>query len=921
MTSIICKDVETHNLKKISTQIPLYKLTAVTGVSGSGKSSLVFDTIFAESQRRFLETLGTYERQFLQGLPQGTFGEIENIPAAVALKQSNKASSPRSLVMTSSDLQEPLKTLFLGIMEPSCTECGEPVTVNDIQSLIDAINSLSNKQAVAFCAEISLPQKKSSLNVYLETILREGYSKCIVNGILIDTNDLLTEKHSAEKIFIVLDHLVTPLPKEDLINRLTSVWSQIVHSSQYHFISVFLLSSNKNYNFHTKIIVQPYCECCKKPTKIIQGSDLDWQSALGACRNCEGLGNVPLIDETKIIPNTSLSISDGCIKPWSSKTFEWFHNQLIANCKSNKIKVSAPYQELSQDEKDFIWSGNSEIFKKSKEFVSVLDFFSVLEKERYKPTARIFLAKYRSYNTCQECQGERLGAIGRRARCHQKTFPDLMASEVIEVLDWVKSIKKTPALLKKREALKEIINEVEEKLSLLTRLGLGSLQLGRRCKTLSGGEFQRVLLSRVIGNGLTDALYVLDEPSVGLGRAEIDELIKCLHELKNLGNTVLLVEHDPEVVRAADHVIELGPGGGSQGGALLYSGNDISKIKSIIFPNIKKENPSVQTKKELVVKLKKFSLHNISKLSVKIQLEKLTVIHGRSGAGKSTLLKNGLHAAIEHFLESNENKQLKGNDSDSIGTWEELVVPEEFAKTHELIAVEQKAMHRAVTSIPATILGVMDSLRKIFSSLPEAKEKGLSASDFSFNGSGGCETCEGKGFIKEDLFFLGEVEKICPECHGTRFRNDIQKIYFQGKNISQWLSSSIFDCYTQLKSMKGAGPALLMAIEMGLGHLPLGVSTTQISGGEAQRLRLTAALIKSDKKLFCLLDEPTRGLSEIDVSRLIETLLKLTAKGHTFVVVEHHRYFIDCAHHTIEMGPGSGKNGGKIVFDSLSNKN
>jgi excinuclease ABC subunit A len=643
-----------------------------------------------------------------------------------------------------------------------------------------------------------------------------------------------------------------------------------------------------------------------------------------------------VLDENKIIPDPRLSLKQGAIKPWASNVFGWMNDELLLACRSLSIPVNTPWNELSPLQRKTIWSGEAgagqehATARKKSRFVTVEDFFSALEAERYKQQSRILLAKYRRYVTCTDCGGSRLGSAGRQARCGDTSYGELMHGEINTVQNWLNKMSSDKRYKVKVEALREIWSELRRKVDLLVRLGMGSSTLSRRCRTLSGGEYQRVLLTRVIGNGLTDALYVLDEPSVGLGRAEIPELVKCLQELRDLGNTILMVEHDPDLIRAADTWIELGPGGGAHGGGLVPSEKrsspksielDVEALQLQAVERLSDPKPLTKTKARSSVKhlqLKGFTMHNCSDVTLEIPFGHLTVVGGPSGAGKSTLIHTGLEAALEWLSDTGQTSNRQIDSDAGRGSWEELKVPPSFFEDCDVVSVEQKAMHRTITSVPATVLGLMDVLRKQFAQTTEAKQKDMMASDFSFNGAGACEECGGKGFIREDLFFLGEVDKECPECQGARYRRDVLTVEWRGKSIQQWLATSLEDCYFQLGSESAFVKPLTMAVKLGLGHLPLGVPTTTISGGEAQRLRLCAALTKGSKSLFCILDEPTRGLSEKDVGQLLKTLQDLTRQGHTFVVVEHHAAFQKFADQLIMLGPGSGKEGGRIMTREIA---
>jgi excinuclease ABC subunit A len=935
--SIRCTGVRTHNLKNLSVDIPLGKWIAVTGVSGSGKSSLVFDTLFAEAQRRFLETLGTYERQFLQGLPSGEFDTVDNIPAAVALKQTNRSTDPRSVIGTSADIFDPLRISFLTLMDDSCSRCGSPAETHSVTELLDRLKadfSKGDEKEVYKILAIPyrLPTSGKERKGLFESFSLEGMTKIVVNGVLEEIDEVRNDKKKVEscpdEIMVVLDRISSDAPDEELRNRADSVWSQVRFSNRFSNLQMLEYDPESETVTPEHIFrVQPFCPSCNDSTQLIQNGDLDWQSVLGGCRTCRGLGNVAVLDENKIVPDPRLSLQDNALKPWSGEVFGWMKDELIKACRSLSIPVNQPWSKLSSEHRMIVWSGlpaetgESGKSRRRSSFVSVEDFFSALEAERYKQQSRIMLAKYRRYVTCKDCEGTRLGPAGRQARCQSIRYSDLMHGEIRSVQAWMNDVEKVARYTHRLSGLREIWDELKRKIDLLVRLGLGSSSLSRRCKTLSGGEYQRVLLTRVIGNGLTDALYVLDEPSVGLGKTEIPQLVLCLKELRDLGNTVLMVEHDPELIRSADVWYELGPGGGSRGGELLpRSEKEPLSLKldlqshDLQCPQRKKAAAdSIQFAGYSSVGLSGFSMHNCKDLSIAIPLGCLTVVGGPSGAGKSTLIHCGLEAALDWFVEKGRASNDRLDLDDGRGIWSELRLPDDFMKCVEIVSVDQKAMHRTITSVPATVLGLMDHLRRNFSQTPEAKALDLMSSDFSFNGAGACEECGGKGFIREDLFFLGEVDKQCPDCLGGRYRRESLAARWRGKTIQEWLETSLDDCYASLGHEPAFSRALSVAVRLGLGHLPLGVPTTFMSGGEAQRLRLAAALTKGSKQLFCILDEPTRGLSEKDVGQLLKTLRDLTKQGHTFVVVEHHKEFQECADQLILLGPGSGLEGGRIV--------
>lgn len=804
---ISCRGVRTHNLKNINIDIPLKKWTVITGVSGSGKSSLVFHTIYSEAQRRFLETLGTYERQFLQGLPEGEFDSIVNIPAAIALKQSHKIVDSRSTIATASDLSVPMQLIFTALMDPACIQCGHGVLLNSQNDLLNFFLAEENKQSHMFIisVEFLLSGTTAHQKKILNNMQMEGYTRLIYKNKIYEITDFIDNTLKTEtnetQIEIVLDRISSNLKSEELENRIAQVWSQVRFSQKFTSVLVKKFEmTNAEYKIYENIntfYVQPFCTQCNRPTTIIQPHDLDAQSLAGI----------------------------------------------------------------------------------------------------------------------------------RNAKCHNMYFTDLFHQEIHLILKWFKSLKQEKKFETKLTALNELYSEIHKKLTLLVRLGLGCAHLFRFCNTLSGGEYQRVLLSRVIGNGLSDALYVLDEPSIGLGHEEIAEMIACIRELRDLGNTILMVEHDKTLIRAADKVFELGPHGGHEGGHLLQIENNIPQSFHASLCYKPFANPTVITNEseriftpETSVYLKNFTALNCKNLNVEIALGKINLILGASGAGKSTLLHYGIRAALEKYEQINSTENSFFDTELVRGIWEKLEIPKNFLSDYHLVNVRQSAAHRSIVSVPATYLGIMDFFRKAFSQTTTAKALGLTMSDFSFNGNGGCATCTGKGMIAEDLFFLGSVEKQCPDCLGSRYKKTSLGATWHDKTIQEWLALSIAEALNLLGKVPGFAKPLILAKNLGLGYLPLGISTSLLSGGEMQRLRICAALSeKINKKMFCLLDEPSRGLSEFDVGNLIESLIRFTHSGHTFVIVEHHDLFKHYAHHIIKLGPGGGVNGGRIIERVLFN--
>ena len=913
--SIACSGVRTHNLKNINISFPLKQISLITGVSGSGKSSLAFSTIYAESQRRFLETLGTYERQFLQGLPQGDFDSIPFIPASIALKQNNKTADPRSTIASTLDLIEPIREVFLSLVGNICTTCGGQVTLNSKKDLLNYIYDLKQKELckslyLTFQMDLKKNGKKTSQS--FRELLAQGFTKVFHKNKLENLQDLLHAKENVSKIQIILQRINLRLDQAELENDIESSISQVKYSSNFSYIDcIHLNDKNEPILKDMRFYVKPFCLSCSKIVVPVSNSNLDWTTAAGYCRSCNGIGNVPVIDNDKIIPNPELSLSNKVVKPWSSESYEFFFKRLMSFSKAKKIPTDKPYRELNSEQKKLIWS-----YRDDKNYFCIEEFFQELESEKYKSSSRILLALYRKYVTCPDCNGDRFNLTGRNIKFKNKSYVSLFKDELFETYDWFLNLEKHQGTWEKIKHYKDTYHEICIKLKTLIKLGLGSLHLFRRSKTLSGGEYQRILLSRVLGNGLSDALYILDEPSVGLGREEVKSLIECVQELKKLGNTILIVEHDSRFFNHVDNIIELGPKGGHLGGYVLpFKKKPVSSLMTKKLPILKSKErikSKDMRKSENSIYLEGFSALNCKNQDLSLKLGALSVLTGPSGVGKTTLSTFGLLAALEKYFSHGLLSQKTLNMDQKIGTWKKLHVPKKIKESYEIVSVEQKSMHRTITSVPATLLKIMDPLRKYFASTKLSQELGFSSSDFSFNGRGGCSECRGRGYIIEDLFFLGNVDKVCEQCSGKRFRQDALQVKWKDRTISKWMETCIEECFEILKFEKSLSLPLKTAIELGLGHLPLGISTTKLSGGEAQRLKIASSLSTSKKKMICILDEPSRGLSNYDVAFLIESLLRLTQEGHSFLVIEHHDAFMEHAHVLINMGDGPGILGGKV---------
>jgi excinuclease ABC subunit A len=985
--------VKTHNIKDITVDIPLHKWTTVTGVSGSGKSSLVFHTIYALAQRRFLETMGTYERQFLQSLPQPAVDQVFHLPPAIALKQQNRSTSRRVVLWQTAELIQPFRNVVLACIEPTCSDCGTIFAnsqTGNIQKwdirLLHSQHTLAHKEKVYIFAKYQWDNGISQSTIAV--LKQQGLTKLYGLGTFLDITvekEAATFLQSPQDFVLVLDIFLWNGEQNtanieswfvDIQTRLDSALYKTNLSGHILYASIGLA------NGQTLAVMGKtnYCFTCQDLTNQVQSIDLDWNKGSGCCPTCLGLGETPEIHWNAVVPDPSLSLEEGAIAPWAKPFWGKYQRNMLVWAKANHIDIYCAWEELPLEHKQQILH--------SRDYHSPAVFFEQLALEKSPDmSVRFVLFKYRKYVPCGTCgQTFYKPSLGKLPLL-DTDLASVIGYTVAELIVFLEKlgVEKQSCLVD----VQPLWAEMCHKLDTMAQLGLGHMQLNRQSRTLSGGEYQRTLLSRILGNGISDCLYILDEPSIGLGKAETEQLAMCIRNLVAKNNTVIMVEHDTSLIQASDYIIEMGPGGGSKGGYLLDSKPSkslwclqtealpalpvrkdwsIYKSKMNGLPTIQNILPTIQNPAGF--SLNSFMGFHGKPTSIFCKMGSLNVVTGPSGSGKSTLLKYGLLPALEaSFGMAGDHSGVSDSGSDisnhsmnhSLGNvsgsllWHGLDNISSVQDVFELVSLDQDSMHSSISSIPATILGFMDTLRNFFAKhavsqgyievVDKKRKKSKLEKDraellnitkmlgygdfvdpslFSFNSIGKCVECKGRGFIEDNLFYLGSVEKVCEFCQGKRFGPKTLSYTYQGYTIADILDQPMEDLLEYKLPLGTSFTAMIQLIKkLDIGHIPFGIPSSQLSGGELQRLKIASKLLNTktskknkDKKLLCILDEPTKGLSEKNVAQLLTCLLELTEQGHTFVVVEHHPLFVAHGHNIAHMGPGSGSLGGQVIKQS-----
>ncbi len=892
--NILIKGAQMHNLKNLDVAIPRNKLVVITGLSGSGKSSLAFDTLYAEGQRRYVESLSSYARQFLGRLDKPKVEYIKGIAPAIAIEQKVNTTNARSTVGTTTEIYDYLKLLFARIGKTYSPISGQEVKKNSVSDVVDAVKSMELGSKWLLLAQIQL-EKDRKLEDKLKVLMQQGFARILSKGEMLRLDEIDLAAVPTKDLYLVVDRIVVK-DDEEFLNRL----SDAVQTAFFEGKGFCALQALET---HQKILFSNNFELDGISFLEPNIHLFSFNNPYGACPVCEGYGNIIGIDPDLVVPNTSLSIYENAIYPWRGESMSWYRDQLVNSAYKFDFPIHKPYFELSTAQKELLWTGNSY-------FQGLNDFFQELEEKNYKIQNRVMLSRYRGKTTCHSCKGQRLRPEASYVKIDGQTISNLVDMPIKQLIEFFKNLSLNQY---DQKVAQRLLIEINNRLKFLSEVGLEYLTLNRNSATLSGGESQRINLATSLGSSLVGSMYILDEPSIGLHPKDTERLINVLLSLRDLGNTVLVVEHDEDIMKAADMIIDIGPEAGTFGGKLVAQGTYAEILKSdsltsqYLNGQMKISVPRSRRKSNSYIDILGARENNLQNIDVRFPLEMLTVITGVSGSGKSTLVKKILYPAIQRKLEGVGEKA--GQFSDMQGY---------YHKIHHIEYVDQNPIGRSSRSNPVTYIKAYDDIRDLFSKEKLSKIRGYQPKHFSFNIDGGrCETCSGEGTINVEMVFMADVQLPCDTCGGKRFKKEILEVYFEGKNIDDILKMTIddavdfFETHKQTKIIQKLQPLR----DVGLGYVQLGQSSSTLSGGEAQRIKLATFLVKGNtkEKALFIFDEPTTGLHFHDIKKLLASFDALIEKGHSIVVIEHNIDLIKCADYIIDLGPEGGENGGKLL--------
>lgn len=891
---IIIKGARMHNLKDLDVAIPRNKLVVITGLSGSGKSSLAFDTLYAEGQRRYVESLSSYARQFLGRLDKPKVEYIKGIAPAIAIEQKVNTTNARSTVGTSTEIYDYLKLLYARVGRTFSPVSGEEVRKHTVTDVVEKVKTFEAGSRWLLLSKI-VDDGKRTLKEKLSILLQQGFARIFADGQMLRIEDMTEEHLQAKELFLIIDRIVVS-HDEDFYNRLSdAVQTAFFEGKGELFLQDAAGPTRLSFSNRFELDGISFPE----PNVHL----FSFNNPYGACPVCEGYGNVIGIDEALVVPNTSLSIYENAVYAWRGESMSWYRDQLVNNAYRFDFPIHKPYFQLSDEQRDLLWKGNSY-------FTGLTDFFRELEEKNYKIQNRVMLSRYRGKTKCHACKGKRLRPEADNVRVYGKTISDLVDMPIRRLVDFFggMELSESDARIAKR-----LLTEINNRLKFLSDVGLDYLTLNRNSASLSGGESQRINLATSLGSSLVGSMYILDEPSIGLHPKDTERLIGVLTSLRDLGNTVIVVEHDEDIMRAADVIIDIGPEAGSHGGQLVAQGSfeEILKSSSLtagyLGGTLEIKVPERRRKSNTYIDILGARENNLQNLDVRFPLEMLTVITGVSGSGKSTLVKKILYPALQKKIDGVGEKA--GQFSEMQGY---------YHKIQQIEYVDQNPIGRSSRSNPVTYIKAYDDIRDVLAKEKLSKIRGYQAKHFSFNVDGGrCETCKGEGTINVEMVFMADVQLPCDTCGGKRFKKEILEVQFEGKNIDDILTMTIDDAVAFFRETKQTKivQKLQPLQDVGLGYVQLGQSSSTLSGGEAQRIKLASFLVKgsnSEKTLF-IFDEPTTGLHFHDINKLLKSFDALLDRGHSIIVIEHNPDLIKCADWIIDLGPGGGENGGQLL--------
>jgi excinuclease ABC subunit A len=908
---IIIKRARVNNLKNLSVAIPRNKLVVITGLSGSGKSSLAFDTLFAEGQRMYVESLSSYARQFLGRMEKPDVDYIKGVSPAIAIEQKVNTRNPRSTVGTTTEIYDYLKLLFARVGKTYSPVSGKEVKRDTVTTVVDAINKLKNGTRVMIACPLHI-KKGRKVKDELNLLLSKGFARVLINGEVKFIEELLAavpvkkEKTTAkkkatetaeEKIEILIDRASVNPEDEDTTFRLSdSVQTAFFEGEGDCHVYVDggeMLAFSDRFELDGMTFTEPSVNF------------FSFNNPFGACQTCEGFGKILGIDEDLVIPDKSLSVYEGVVAPWRSEAMSEWVKPWLKNGVKFDFPIHRPYHELTHTQRDLLWNGTEQVD-------GINDFFRYLESKTHKIQYRVMLSRYRGRTTCPDCRGTRLRKDAQYVKIADTSITDLVLMPIEDALTWFQALR-LPAF--EQIVSERILTEIRSRLEYMAKVGLGYLTLNRVTSTLSGGEYQRIKLATSLGSALVGSMYVLDEPSIGLHPKDTARMVEVLKSLRDLGNTVIVVEHEEEIMRAADQLIDIGPEAGSHGGQLVFQGtakdakgqsishtiNFLTGLDSIPVPKTRrkwKDSITIVGARE----------NNLKNLKVKFPLNTLTVVTGVSGSGKSTLVTKILYPVIG---------RLSGTVAETPGKHDK--VEGDYSRITQVEFVDQNPIGKSSRSNPVSYVKAYDAIRNLFAEQPLAKQRAYKPSHFSFNVEGGrCETCQGEGEIKVEMQFMADIFLKCETCHGKRFKQEVLEIEVNGKNISDVLDMTVEASLEFFKDKKTIYDRLVPLNDVGLGYVKLGQSSNSLSGGEAQRVKLASFLGKNapDGNILFIFDEPTTGLHFHDIAKLLKALNALVNEGHSVVVIEHNLEIIKCADWIIDLGPEGGeKKGGQLVFE------